>query len=416
MKYKDKIYYGWVVVIIVLIIGASTEGIRNSFGVFFKSLESEFDLTRAATSSIFSANMLFSAVFNVIAGWALDKYGPRLVVFLLGLATGLSMLLVSQTSAPWQLFISYGVLLSLGTGPSFPVLMSTVSRWFERKRGLALGIAASGASLGMLALAPFATYLIVNFNWRIAFIVIGVIAWSIVLPLSRLLRTYPHQIGALPDGARADSDGMKIMKNGDEGSIMPVGFSLKQALGNLGFWFILAVYLFYGFCIFLIYTHLVPYATDMGISAMAAATVISLIAGISILGRLVMGIVSDRIGRRIAAIICAVFTAATMVWLTWSHDLWMLYLFAVVFGFAYGGLDICMVALVGDVFGVRSIGAIIGALSVGFVIGSAIGPSLGGLIFDVSNSYSMAFLIGAVAMLIIALLIALIRPETVKSP
>ena len=191
--------YCLVIVIAALIIQSTLVVIRFSFGVFFKSLATEFDMTRAATSSAVSAYMVFGAVLAIVGGWAFDRYGPRIIILLMCLFTGRSMLLTSQTNSVWQLFITYSLLLAIGTGGLHVVRISTVSRWFDKKRGLALGIVVSGGGLGQVVMAPFATFLISNFDWRIAYIVIGLITWLIVIPLSRLLKNDQLEIGALPD-------------------------------------------------------------------------------------------------------------------------------------------------------------------------------------------------------------------------
>jgi len=410
LKFKDRLFYGWVVVVAFLVIGITLYGIQFSFGVFFKSIQSEFNLTRAATSAILSVNMLLAGVSAVLAGWALDKYGPRIVILSMGLFTGLSLLLTSQTNSPWQLFITYSLLLAMGTGALYVVPTSTVSRWFDKKRGLALGIAGSGSGLGMVIMAPFATYLIYNFDWRMAYIVIGLITWFMVIPLSRLLKREPREIGALPDGLSHSKD----IANRDE-SIQPVDSSLLQVFRTRSFWLVIFIWLFFASSLFLIFTHLVPHATDIGFSAGDAATVLSLMGGVGIAGKVLMGVASDRIGRKLTAIICALLQAGAMVWLIWSQDLWMLYLFALVYGFAYSGFGSSMGALIGDTFGLGKIGAIFGVLEIGFGIGAAIGSTVGGIIFDVSNSYSVAFLMGAIAMLITALLIVLVRRESRKT-
>jgi len=326
----------------------------------------------------------------------------------MGLFTGLSLLLTSQTNASWQLFISYGLLLAIGTGATYTVVMSTTSRWFEKKRGLALGIVGTGGGLGIVVMAPLATYLISNFAWRMSFIVMGLIALFFLVSLSMLLKKDPHEIGALPDGLKPDSGEMGVRDKRDDAQ--PVSFSLSQAFRTRSFWFLGIIWLLWSLCLHLVLTHLVPHATDIGISAMKAAVALSLIGGVSIPARLLVGWASDRIGRKVSAVICALLQAGAMVWLLWSQDLWMFYLFAVIFGFGYGGLDPPITALIGDIFGVRNIGIIMGALIIGWALGAAIGPIIGGLIFDVSNSYSMAFLTGALAMLVASLLAALIRP------
>jgi len=142
---------------------------------------------------------------------------------------------------------------------------------------------------------------------------------------------------------------------------------------------------------------------------------VSLIGGAAVAGRVVLGTVSDRMGRKVTAIICALLQAGAMMWLLRANDLWMFYLFALVYGFAFGGMSPVMAALIGDTFGLGRIGAILGMLEVGFGIGAAIGSAVGGFIFDVSNSYFLAFLLGAAVMLVATLLIALIRRETNKN-
>ena len=413
LKLKDKLFYGWVVVVVFFIAGTAIWGTRFSFGIFFKSIESEFDLTRAATSTILSVYMVLGCVFTFLGGWALDRYGPRIVLLLMGLFTGVSLVLTSQTNSLWQLFITYSLLLSIGTSAIYVVSMSTVSRWFDKKRGLALGIASSGLGLGIVVVAPFATYLISKLDWRMAYFVIGIIAWLIAIPLSRLLRKDPYEIGLLPDGAKSDSVDRRLQKpKNEEVSVQPTDLSLLQAFRTRSFWLTMFAWVFFAASLFLVVTHLVPHVTDMGFSAEEAASVFSLVGVMIIVGRLLMGIVSDKIGGKMTAIICILLQAGAMVWLLWAWDLWMLYLFAIVCGFTWGGIGPSMATLVGDTFGLRQIGSILGILDGGFGVGAAIGPVIGGLIFDVTNSYFMAFLLGAAALLVVALLIALIRQET----
>ncbi len=407
-RLKNRLFYGWVVVVTFFIAGTALWGVRFSFGIFFKSIESEFNLTRTATSSVLSLYMLLGGAFAVLGGWALDKYGPRVVILLMGLFTGISLLLTSQTSSLWQLFITYSLLLTMGTSAMFVVTMSTVSRWFDKKRGLALGITGAGAGVGTIIMAPFATYLISNLDWRMAYLVIGVIVWFVVIPLSRLLKKDPYEIGALPDGVKSD---LRDVKN-EEASLQAVDLSLSQAFSTRSFWFLIFVFLLFASSVFLVLTHLVPHVTDMGFSAEEAAGVFSLLGGTAVAGRVIMGMASDRIGKKLTVIICALLQAGAMVWLIWSQDLWMFYIFALVFGFAYGGSAPGMVALVGDTFGLGQMGAILGVVDMGFGVGAAIGPAVGGLIFDINHSYSLAFLLGAVGMLIDALLTALVRRET----
>ena len=405
---KDELFYGWVVVFAFFIYGTALWGVRSSYGVFFKSIAGEFDLTRAATASIFSVYMLLCSVFAIAGGWALDRYGPKIIVLMMGIFTGLSLVLTSQADSLWQLFITYSLVFAIGSGSLYAVMVSTVSRWFDAKRGSALGISISGAPFGTAVIPLFATYLISNYGWRMAFLVIGVIVWLIMIPLSRLFKKDPREIGALPDGVKSDS---RDVKN-EGGSLQPTGLSLLQAFRTKNFWLLLFIWLFFSSSLFFTFNHLVPHITDIGFSPGEAAVVFSVTGGAAIVGRILMGIVSDRIGRKLTATICGLLQAGIMIWLIWANELWMFYLFAVIYGFAYGGIVPSIAALAGDAFGLRRIGSIMGGLEVGLGIGAAIGPALGGLIFDINHSYSLAFLLISAGMLVAVFLIALIGRET----
>jgi MFS family permease len=412
MTLKDKIFYGWIMVAAFFISGTILAGVQFSFGVFFKSIEVEFAISRVVTSLIPSISMLIGSFFRILGGWAIDRYGPKKILFLMGLFTGLSLILTSQTQALWQILITYSLILPIGTSATFTVSMSTISRWFERRRGLALGIAGSGPGLGMIVIAPLATFLISTLDWRTAYIVMGLIAWLLVIPLSFLLKRDPHSIGALPDGTKLSSQlGQKSLPNSEHIKKPQEGLSLPQSLRTKSFWSFILIWVTFGFTIFFISTHMVPHVTDLGFSPLEAASILSLIGVAVLVGRIIFGIISDRFGRKGSLILCAVIRAAMLLCLIWVDQLWVFYLFALVYGLTTGGFSPIMAALISETFGLRRIGAIIGALDIGFGIGAAIGPAIGGFIFDVTESYFIAFIIGAILMLIAIPLILQIRQE-----
>ncbi len=412
-RFTEKLFYGWVIVAVFLIIGTTLYGVHFSFGVFFKSIEAEFSLTRASTSSILSVNMLLAGLFSFLAGWALDRYGPRVVVLLMGIFTGLSLILTSLTGAVWQLFITYSLLLAMGTGPIYAVPMSAVSRWFDRKKGLALGLSSMGIGLGTVVMAPFATHLITSYSWHMAYLVIGLISLAVVVPLSRLLKRDPHEIGAEPDGVQMSDS----FTPPESGVVSPVESSILSIIRSRNFWLITVIHFFFAGCVFFIVAHLVPHITDIGFSPIEAAAVFSVLGVASIPGRLFMGIASDRIGRKAASIICTLFMAAAIASLIWVHDLWSLYIFAVVYGFFYSGFGSSTAALISDSFRSKNIGAAFGLLEIGIGTGAAVGAVVGGRIFDVNQSYDVAFLSIALTLLIAAVLFTMVkRQATVAQP
>ena len=406
---KRRFYYGWVVLATCLIFVTITYGIRFSFGVFFKSLEQEFDWTRAMTSGVFSVYMLLGSLFAILGGWAVDRYGAKIVFILMGVFAFLGMSLTSQANEPWHLFVSYSLLVAMGTGATYAISVAMASRWFTERRGLASAIVTSGVGLGTILMAPIADYLISGYGWRTSYLVIGVIALIITIPCSLLLKRAPSETaGEHPETVNLDTSERRSSNEVKE-------FSPLQAAKTRNFWLFISIWFLYAFCLFTITTHIVRHAIDLGTASMQAASIISISGFANIPGRILMGIASDRFGRKRMAVICCLVMAGAMLWLTESSSLWMLYLFAAAFGAAYGALAPPTIAIVGDTFGLRHIGAIFGILEIGWVSGAAVGPFLAGYIFDITGSYYLAFLLGMVAALMMVILVLLLRIPTAKT-
>ncbi len=406
-KIKDRIFYGWIIVAAFFVVMACFIGIRTSFGVFLESIETEFALTRTMTSAINSTSWLLLSVSSVLGGWALDRYGPKLVLFLMGALTGLSVILTSQTNTLWQLFIAYGLLASLGSGAAYVITMSSISRWFNKKRAMAIGIAGSGAGLGTAAMAPLAAYLIHNYSWRTAYMVLGIMTLVLVTPLAFLMKRDPRVIGKLPDGEVLSTTPTVDTLSDHISS----GLTFSQAVKTRSFWLMMFNWLLQSFCMLLLLTHAVPHATGLGFSAGEAASILSLIGITRAVGLIVMGIVADRIGRKKTAIICTLFLTSSILVLIWAKELWLLYLFAIIYGFGNGGLLSAITALMGDSFGVNKLGSILGILDIGWAVGSAIGPVVGGLFYDFNGSYTTAFILAAIFITMITPLVSLMKQE-----
>jgi MFS family permease len=310
--------------------------------------------------------------------------------------------------------MTYSVLLAMGTGAIFVVTMSTVSRWFDKKRGLALGIASAGGGLGTVIMAPFSALIISDFGWRAAFAIMAAISLLVVIPLSMLLKKDPYQIGAWPDGIKGNADDNSKRKIGIKDNVQFIGPSFVEIARTKSFWLFMSIWLLLAVNRFMIFTHLVPHVTDIGFKPVEAASLLSVIGGATILGRVIMGSTADRVGRKLTALVCSTLETVSMLWLVWSHNSWMLYLFALMSGFAFGGLSPAMISIVGETFGLQRIGTILGVLEVGFGIGAAVGPTIAGLIFDFSGTYHLAFLFGASVVLVRTILIATIRVRTIE--
>jgi MFS family permease len=392
---KQKFFYGWLLLVACFGINAVIHGIRYSFGVFFKSLSGEFDLSRAATSGISSLYWVLCAIFALLGGILLDRYGPRKIMLPMGILTGLSLAATSQANASWQLYLSYSLLLSVGTGAVYSILMTTTQRWFHKKRGMAVGIVSSGVGFGTLVMTPLTAWLISIFDWRTTYLGIGLVTGLMIVGFSFLLKRDPAEMQLQPDG-----EGPNLTTTTSNNSAIETGFSTAQAYKSKSFWLIAAIWFLWSFSLMLIITHLVPHLTDIGIASTTAAFVGGLIGIVSIVGRLSVGWISDRLGRQSSILLTVSLQVAAILILTWSNSLGMLYVFAIIFGLGYGGLDPATVALIGDIFGVRNLGRITGSLTFFWALGAGAGSAVGGLIYDATGSYFSAFLLTAGFMLL----------------
>jgi len=372
-------------------------GTQYSFGVFFKPVLTEFGWTRAMTAGAYSLYTILHGFFCIVAGRVSDRFGPRLVVTGCGLFLGIGYLLTSQISAIWQLYLFYGVLASVGMGSVVP-LLSAVARWFVKRRGLVTGVVVSGIGAGTMIVPPVATQLITTYGWRTSYIIIGVIALVLIVVAAQFLRHDPSQVGQLPYGAgevEAESSDLEAK-----------GFSLQEAIRSRQFWILCALYFSFLFGQQTMMVHIVPHATDLGISAVSAASILSVIGGLSIAGRIGMGSAGDRIGNKPSIVIVFILMSVALFWLLGAKELWMFYLFAVVFGFGYGGLIALQSPTVAQLFGLRAHGVILGMVIFGATIGGAIGPLVAGRIFDITGGYQLIFLICAV-LSVVGLILAL---------
>ncbi|MFC1871174.1 MFS transporter [Chloroflexota bacterium] len=402
MVRKERFYYGWIVVAVCFMVGALAIGTRLSFGVFFSPLEAEFGWTRAMTSSVFSVYQVFCGIFTIFGGWAFDRYGPRITVGIMGSLAGLSLLLTSQVTAVWQLYISYSLLLGMGTGPTYAIIMGLSQRWFTKRRGFALGIVSCGAGVGTMIITPVSAYLIDAYGWQSSYFIMGIVVLLVMLPCAWLVRRAPSELAyGLGNGGISEAVDIKKTRAG--------GFSVLEAIKSRRFWIILLIMTLWSSCQFVVLVHLVRYAIDLGISSIQAATVISFSSGVSIFSRLAMGRISDSIGRGRAAIISALVLAGAMLWLMRATDLWMLYVFAILFGFSFGTVSPIIAALIGDVFGLSHIGTMLGILDIGWSVGAAIGPALAGYLFDINGNYVYAFLVKAIVMLMVPGLVLILK-------
>ena len=398
-KPETGVFYGWVIVAAGFTILVLEYGCQYSYGIFFTELCSDLGWTGTMVSGAYSLFMVTHGVTYFLAGSFNDRHGPRMTLMISIIAMGGGYALMSTIGAPWQLYAFYGVMVATGLSFGYMPVASSVPRWFVKSRGTALGITVAGIGMGTLVLAPFAQFLIFKFDWRAAYLILAGLVLSIVFPVSRLMRLDPSEKGLLPYGAEERSVENKSSHNSPLG---PVDFTVRQAMRTQSFWLLFVIYVLVLMPTQMVMVHLKAYAVHFGVVEMTAAIALGLVGGVSIVGRIVMGRVSDRIGRRASFIIVFLLIAVMMLWLLEARQPWQFYLFSAIFGFGYGGFAPLFPAVVGDWFGMKFHGSIFGTLSLAVAIGGAVGPLLAGYIFDATGSYDIAVIVGAAALFIAA--------------
>jgi MFS family permease len=383
----------------------------SSFGVFLSPLREDFGWTTAVTSSAYSLLMFSYCALGIVCGSAVDRFGPRITVGFGGLFLGLGLLLTSQINTPWQIYLTYGALIGPGMSTSYSPLLTTISRWFTRRRGLALGIVLAGSGLSGLITPPLVSYLILIYGWRSSYVIMGMAAGSIIIAAAMFLNKAPIQTEISSDTKMPSDRNRGNIKRSDERD-----FSLRKALCTKTFWLLGLILFMVGFGLQMVLVHIIPHVqNNFRVSPMNAATVLSTIGAASIAGKLVMGAASDRIGKRAALAICALIEGMMIIGLLNSR-LWMVYIIAGIYGFGYGGHVPQFPALMGEFFGLQRMGTILGAATIFYGLGAALGPFLGGHIFDTTGKYAGAFTLGAIAMFFAAGLTAFLkRPKLGKS-
>jgi len=416
MPKHKKLFYGWIILFCAFFI-AMTYGVFYSFSVFFKPLQNEFGWSRALTSAIFSIHTVVYSISSIIMGRMLDKFGSRLILGFSGSFLGIGMILSGQSRNIWDMYIYYGVLASIGAGVVWTLPTVIITKWFEKNKGLALGIGFSGIGLGCLILSPISDYLIKQYDWRFTLLILGVSFWLLLILVALVLVDNPAKIGLKPYGVETDlpdnTDSASVSNEQvqviDESSDKK-GWSKKEAIRTKSFWQAYLIHFFSCFPLAMIMVHIVPFATDRGIPSITAASALGVVGLFSIMGRIVLGATSDKIGFNNGLFFSCSACTLTVIWLMLTSNIWMLYVFSVLFGFFYGGRAPLLPGLMGEFFGILSLGELMGLLTTAYALAGLCGPLFAGYVFDKTGSYYIAFILAAISYAVSAILAFYAKP------
>ena len=367
------VQYGWVVVAAAATIICIGMGSLFALGVFLVPIERSMGWSRGAISTVALLNWIAMGVGSFFWGALSDRIGGRGVALAGGFLLGLGLVLSSQTQALWQFYLTFGVLVGFSVGAFYAPLTSTATRWFTARRGLAVALVSSGIGLGILLIAPIARALTSAWDWRVAMLLLGDLAWLVIIPTSLLLREHPGEVAG---PARAD---------GPE-------YSAAQVLRAPQFWVIALTH--FACCaahsgpIF----HMVTHASDQGVPAMAAATVLGVSGLASIGGRIGGGLIADRLGVKRTLLAGLALQATVILTYLFARDVWSFYALAIVFGVAYGGVMPLYALVTREYFGERVMGTAYGAVFLISSLGMGVGSLAGGVIYDRLGAYAWLYL------------------------
>ena len=414
-------FYGWRIVAAGFLVNAFGVGtFFYGFSTFFNPLITEFGWSRTLLSGVFSLSRLEGGIEGPIAGWLTDRFGARKILLAGVVVTGVGFILLQMVDSPLSLYVIFGF-VALGFNSGYVHANSAaVAKWFIRRRSLAFSILMTGNGVGGAIFVPVIAWLIVQYDWRVAAIAIGLATLAIALPMSLVVRSTPEEMNLRPDGEPVKpgipntlSDGNSREVPTDNTDPEDVSLTVREAMRSRAFWIYVASMTLRACILSAIVVHQIPHLTDIGIPYQTASNVLGFMVLMSVPGRFVFGWLGDRFEKRkLLFLLCALQGLGVFIFIN-ASTLPLLYLFVVVYGLGYGGVIPLTFALRADLFGRRNYATIAGITTSFSMAGNVLAPVLAGYLYDTTQSYSVAFYIFLV-MIVLAGVFFLMVPRTTR--
>jgi len=422
-KIKPRIFYGWWIVLGCTIAFSLSGGFYfYGFSNFFMPIIKEYGWSRAVVSGAFSLSRIEGGLLGPVGGFLVDKFGPRKMMISGVILMGAGFFLLSRIDSLIAFYLVFILCIAVGSTLGLhQASVVAVVNWFIKKRGTALGIGLSGVGLGGL-LVPVIAWFIVQYGWRPAAIITGLLLYLIGIPVALVMRHRPEQYGYLPDGetreeditreepeiAQADRPVFSALTE-ERVSTGDTYFTPRQALRTTIFWLLALIFGLRGLVISAVVVHQIPFLTGLGISHQLAATMLGTLAMISIVGRVGFGRLGDIFDKRYVMAICLALIALGCFILANTQTWWHVIPFLIIYSPGYGGGAALVHAIRAEYFGRQHFGTIMGFMDLAQMFGIVLGPVFAGWVFDVTGSYRIAFITFAIAAAIAMLLILFAR-------
>jgi OFA family oxalate/formate antiporter-like MFS transporter len=388
---------GWLVLAASIIMMFGFYGTSGSFGIFLRPIEESLGSTRVAASGAMSTFMAFSGIVGIIAGQLTDRYGARIIIGIGAFLGGLGYLLMYQVGFLWQLHLYFGVMAGASMGTCFTPVVATVSKWFTRKRVLAVGLTTVGIAIGQMILPPVVAFFMADHGWRSAYLLLGIVLWITAVPAVILLGKKPAQNIAV---SLSQQSHRTPVTSEVEMSSQLRKWSVREVTRTVAFWMFCVIGFATAAGFYVVLVHVVAYAIDTGIKPTDAALILTFTNGGLIAAQLLVWVLTTRLSSRLTIIALLALQALALFLLMGANSFTMLITLGLIYGFGFGGSNTVRLSMISEIFGTRSAGTILGLVTVAWAAGGIFGPILAGYIFDLSRSYDIAFLVGGLLLTI----------------
>ena len=398
-------YYGWRIVGLAAIVNTVAGGIYlYGFGIFFLPVSRDLGLTRAQTGLVFSLSRAEGAVEGPLAGWLVDRFGPKYVLIVGAVFTGIGYMVLSQAWDFYSFLLIYMVLISISFNGGFVhSTLTAVNTWFVRKRGLAMSTVTAAFSVGGAVVSPILAVAVVNYGWRTAAVLAGIALIVLVVPAAMGLKRSPESIGLLPDGdtepptpEQAEADAAR-------------DFTVREGLRTPVYWLLAIATMLRLAVVNVVTVQFVPFMVWKGLDEVTGAFMLATMSGLSIPGRIAVGFLGDRMSKTLLLAIGLWSGTAAFLLLQSAETLSAIWLFVVLFALVES-VNPLNWALIGDYYGRKSFATLRGIMGIVYTWGVAAAPALAGWAYDTTQSYSLVLWSMAISYFVGAVLFLVMQP------
>ncbi len=401
-----RFFYGWIVLCACFLITMMTSGTMMAFGVFLNPMVEDMGWSYSALSFTYAISSIVSGLGILAVGSLIHAHSVRQLLLWGCVIHGVGMYMTSTVTTVEAFYLWYGFVASLGRSAFMIATTTLITRWFETRRATIMGITMAGNGLGPFIFSPLVTWVILRWDWQTAFAALSVLITASIGLSSFFLRNYPRDMGLVPYGAEPTP--VPPPQVAPPAMTSRSSHSIASLWGNVlrmqSFWTLAGINFFCCLCHSIPLVHIVGFAQNAGLSAFASAWVLALMSLSSVAGRVVWGFFADRHGARLTLMLTLFLQGTLVLWLVNTQDPVVFFLYAIVWGFGYGGVGTQYGVVARELYGAHHFGPGFSGQMCFAMVGMAAGGFLGGYLFDISHGYTIAWLVSFGAGLISALL------------